>query len=196
MHISYSESARWDGTFSPEDFTYDRASDVYVCPAGKTLTTGAHWSTTARRSSTARASSRAMPAPSNPAAAPRNQRGRFRAPSSKGRGTWPRHIGQKRRWPRLAAAAHEGRDPVRALEPHPPPRPAEAARPERCPRRVPPGRDRSKPPQTSETDHPANAAAGDLSAGQFGRPQRGARPSRPTTINPQPRPFSTESAIS
>jgi hypothetical protein len=39
MHISYSESARRGGTFSPEDFTYDRASDVYVCPAGKTLTT-------------------------------------------------------------------------------------------------------------------------------------------------------------
>ena len=33
------KSARGDGTFSREDFTYDHAGDVYICPAGKPLTT-------------------------------------------------------------------------------------------------------------------------------------------------------------
>jgi hypothetical protein len=39
-HVSvFDKSARKDGTFSREDFTYDHAGDVYVCPGGKTLTT-------------------------------------------------------------------------------------------------------------------------------------------------------------
>jgi transposase len=39
-HVTvFDKSARRDGTFSREDFTYDLDSDVYVCPAGKTLTT-------------------------------------------------------------------------------------------------------------------------------------------------------------
>src|SRR3974390_2323378 len=35
----FDNSARKDGTFSREDFTYDHAGDVYICPGGKTLTT-------------------------------------------------------------------------------------------------------------------------------------------------------------
>ena len=34
----FDKSARTDGTFAREDFTYDHGSDVYVCPAGKMLT--------------------------------------------------------------------------------------------------------------------------------------------------------------
>src|SRR5258707_9614912 len=33
------KSARLDGTFSREDFTYDHVGDVYYCPGGKMLTT-------------------------------------------------------------------------------------------------------------------------------------------------------------
>jgi len=33
------KSKREDGTFSREDFTFDKARDTYTCPAGKTLTT-------------------------------------------------------------------------------------------------------------------------------------------------------------
>jgi transposase len=33
----FDKSARTDGTFSREDFTYDQQSDVYTCPAGKVL---------------------------------------------------------------------------------------------------------------------------------------------------------------
>jgi transposase len=33
------KSKRDDGTFSREDFTFDKARDIYICPAGKVLTT-------------------------------------------------------------------------------------------------------------------------------------------------------------
>jgi hypothetical protein len=39
-HVTvFDKSARPDGTFSREDFTYDHADDVYRCPGGKVLTT-------------------------------------------------------------------------------------------------------------------------------------------------------------
>jgi hypothetical protein len=39
-HVTvFDKSERQDGTFSRADFTYDDASDVYVCPSGKLLTT-------------------------------------------------------------------------------------------------------------------------------------------------------------
>ena len=34
----FDKSARTDGTFAREDFAYDQQSDVYICPAGKVLT--------------------------------------------------------------------------------------------------------------------------------------------------------------
>ena len=39
-HVTvFDKSARQDGTFSRDDFTYDHIGDVYSCPAGKMLTT-------------------------------------------------------------------------------------------------------------------------------------------------------------
>lgn len=39
-HVTvFDKSARKDGTFSREDFSYDHERDVYLCPGGKTLTT-------------------------------------------------------------------------------------------------------------------------------------------------------------
>ena len=39
-HVTvFDKSARKDGTFSREDFSYDRERDVYLCPGGKVLTT-------------------------------------------------------------------------------------------------------------------------------------------------------------
>ena len=39
-HVTvFDKSARADGTFSREDFSYDPARDVYTCPGGKTLAT-------------------------------------------------------------------------------------------------------------------------------------------------------------
>jgi hypothetical protein len=37
--IVFDKSARKDGTFSRDDFTYDHESDIYLCPGGKELTT-------------------------------------------------------------------------------------------------------------------------------------------------------------
>jgi hypothetical protein len=36
---------REDGTFSRADFIFDKRRDIYICPAGKTLTTTGHVST-------------------------------------------------------------------------------------------------------------------------------------------------------
>jgi hypothetical protein len=36
------KSKREDGTFSREDFRYDRERNVYICPAGKVMTTTGH----------------------------------------------------------------------------------------------------------------------------------------------------------
>jgi hypothetical protein len=33
------KSKREDGTFSRDDFSFDKERDIYICPAGKTLTT-------------------------------------------------------------------------------------------------------------------------------------------------------------
>src|SRR5690348_10285873 len=39
-HVTvFDKSTRQDGTFSRDDFSYDHASDVYICPGGKLLTT-------------------------------------------------------------------------------------------------------------------------------------------------------------
>ena len=35
----FDKAARKDGSFSREDFSFDQAKDLYVCPGGKTLTT-------------------------------------------------------------------------------------------------------------------------------------------------------------
>ena len=43
------KSKRDDGTFNREDFTFDQERNVYICPAGKILTTQAGWSTMGRR---------------------------------------------------------------------------------------------------------------------------------------------------
>ena len=37
------KSKREDGTFSREDFTFDKERNVYICPAGKVLTTTGRW---------------------------------------------------------------------------------------------------------------------------------------------------------
>ena len=40
LHVTvFDKSARKDGTFSRDDFHYDHARDVYLCPGGKMLTT-------------------------------------------------------------------------------------------------------------------------------------------------------------
>ena len=46
----FDRSQRSDGTFSRDDFRFDEDADVYICPAGKTLTTTGALVTTERLS--------------------------------------------------------------------------------------------------------------------------------------------------
>ena len=84
----FDKSARTDGTFSREDFTYDQEGDVYRCPAGNTLTTTGRWSMTTRRFSIGRASTTATPALSSRGAVRTRRPARSRARSTKALATW------------------------------------------------------------------------------------------------------------
>ena len=103
-HVTvFDKSARRDGTFSREDFAYDRERDVYICPAGKTLATRGtlvnDGATLLYRASKFACDACAL----KPAAALRNPRARYRAPSSRGRETWPATSGKA-----TLAAPHGG----------------------------------------------------------------------------------------
>jgi hypothetical protein len=109
-HVTvFDKSARRDGTFSREDFTYDLARDVYVCPAGKTLTTRGtlvhDGATLLYRASKFACDACAL----KPAAAPRNPRARCRAPSLRVRGTWPAASGKARPAARRGDSARRSR---------------------------------------------------------------------------------------
>jgi hypothetical protein len=58
----FDKSARQDGAFSRDDFTYDHDGDVYYCPGGKILTTTGSRINMERRYVTASASTTAKPA--------------------------------------------------------------------------------------------------------------------------------------
>src|SRR5204862_8348330 len=90
-----------------------------------------------------------------------HRRARSRAQSTKARVTWlarsPRPTSTR---PRAASA--KGRDAVRSPQAYSEARSAPTTRAERRPRRVPPRRDRSEPPQTRPADPDAVAALSDV----------------------------------
>src|SRR5204862_7483958 len=89
----------------------------------------------------------------------------------------------------LKARTKKGRDAVRSPQTHPEARPPAIARTERRPRRVPPRRDRSEPPQTRQADPNTRANPGVRSRAR----------ATPTDIEAAPGPaqtFSTKSAES
>ena len=88
-HVTvFDKSARKDGTFSREDFKYDPAGDVYVCPGGKTLTTTGtrvnDGATLLYRASKTDCDACAL----KPAAVRRKRPARCRAQSTRARVTW------------------------------------------------------------------------------------------------------------
>ena len=86
----FNKSKRQDGTFSREDFTYDKERDIYICPAGKTLkTTGTPSSMTVRRCSTGPALTIAARVRSNPSAVQTCPFARCHAISMKRPAMWP-----------------------------------------------------------------------------------------------------------
>jgi hypothetical protein len=68
----FDRSARKDGTFSREDFTYDHEGDVYFCPAGKMLTSKGTLVNDSQRCSIGPASMTATPVRSSLAAGQRH----------------------------------------------------------------------------------------------------------------------------
>ena len=115
----FDKSARTDGTFSRDDFTYDHERDVYVCPAGKMLT---YTGTLVNDGATLlyRASKHDCDAcPLKPRCCPKTPARKvppldLRRRSRHG----PRHR-QDRGKPTLPALAQEGRDAVRTPQAHP-----------------------------------------------------------------------------
>ena len=92
----YDKSQRSDGTFSRDDFTYDRASDTYLCPAGtfsSSIAGGSRHRGPARRRvtrcATGPVSGTARRAPSNRAAARTLRPATFPDQFTKVRATWP-----------------------------------------------------------------------------------------------------------
>ena len=78
------KSNRDDGTFSREDFTFDKKRNVYICPAGKLSRRQAGWSTMERRRCfTSRACSTVAVACSGRDAVPRCLLGGSRAASTR-----------------------------------------------------------------------------------------------------------------
>ena len=131
-HVTvFDKSARRDGTFSREDFTYDHESDAYLCPGAKVLTAArGRWSTTAPRCSIGRASTTAMCARSSRAAIRRRRPARCHGQSTRERGIWPATLPRVRKGD-LAAPTQEDRDALRPPQAHPAPRSTSITRAER-----------------------------------------------------------------
>jgi hypothetical protein len=157
----FDKSQRTDGTFSRADFTYDHQGDVYVCPGGKILTckgTVVNDNQLLYRASkydcdVCRLKPRCCP--NEPARkVPRSMHEGARDLARAIAQTEVYRTSRRQRKKVEMLFAHLKRilrlDRLRLRGP--------------CgaPRGVPPRCDGAEPPQTGETDHPAEAAAGDL----------------------------------
>ena len=131
-HIAvFDKSARTDGTFEREDFTYDHRSDVYVCPAGKRLTcTG----TLVNDGATLlyHASKHDCDACElKPRCCPKAPARKVPRSIDEGARDMARDIAKRGR-PDLTAPAKEDRDALRPSQTHPASRQAPITRPEWC----------------------------------------------------------------
>jgi len=82
-HIPVNDkSKREDGTFSREDFSFDKERNVYICPAGKVLTTTGKLASDGRLSTTGPGHAIAAAAPSNRSAVRRRRCAESRAAST------------------------------------------------------------------------------------------------------------------
>jgi hypothetical protein len=128
-HVTvFDKSARKDGTFAREDFTYDHEGDVYLCPGGKMLTCkgtlvndGATLSGEQIRLRRVCAQATLLPEGAGPQITTVDLRRSARH--------GPRHR-QERGRPGLRPPAQEDRDALRPPQTHPAPRPASITRTE------------------------------------------------------------------
>ena len=131
-HVTmFDRSLRKDGTFSPDDFTYDHASDVYRCPGGKMLTTtgtlvndGATMLYCASKYDCQGRDSKAR-------CCPKEMVRKIPRAINEGACDMARQIARSRGRQSLATAAQKDRDAVRVPQAHPQARPAQIKRPDR-----------------------------------------------------------------
>jgi hypothetical protein len=109
-HVTvFDMSARKDGTFSRDDFTYDHQHDVSGVPAAQRRARLERSSTTERRCSTPRFNANALDASSSPGAARTRLRGRSRARSMRVRATGPGRSQRHGKGPPLDGFARRSR---------------------------------------------------------------------------------------
>jgi hypothetical protein len=151
-HVTvFDKSARKDGTFSRDDFTYDHQRDVYRCPAAQRCARLERSSTTERRCSTLPFNASAMDAPSIPGAARTGRRVRCRARSMRARATWPARSPDHGKGPPLDGCVRRSKccSPPQV---HSQARSAAAERTDRRSRRVPARSHRSEPQEAGKAD--------------------------------------------
>jgi hypothetical protein len=153
----FDKSARTDGTFARDDFTYDHQGDVYFCPGDKMLTCkgtlvndGATLLYRASKYDCDVCSLKQRCCPNAPAR---------KVPRSiyEGERDMARDIAKSAEGRTSRRQRKKVRDALRASQTHSPARPAPTTRTEWCSRRIPPRRHCTKPQEARQT-YP-NAAA-------------------------------------
>ena len=151
------KSKREDGTFSREDFTFDKDRNVYICPANKILTTTGKlvndgetllYRTKARDCRGCLLKAQCCPKTSGP----QNPAQYLRGSSRRCPGA-----GQDGGVQAIILRQEACRNAVCALEAYLAARPAAIARAMRCPVRVHVGSDCAEPPQACQAGRPATA---------------------------------------
>jgi len=148
----FDKSARDDGTFSREDFAYNQEHDLYVCPAGKVLSStgtlvndGATLLYRASKYDCDACELKPRCCPKMPARkVPRSIHEQARDVA--------RDIAKTDAYVRSRRERKEDRDAVRSPEAHPAPRPPQAERSLWGSGRVPPGGHRPEPPKAGKAD--------------------------------------------
>ena len=138
------KSKRKDGTLSREDFIWDKSKNVYICPAGKTLTTTGHASTdhTIRYNALV-GDCRACPL--KPKCCPNMPSRRILRDVNEDARDVARALRGHRGLRAIAPRPQARRDAVCSPQAHPQARPASVARTARCARRVHAGGHRPEP---------------------------------------------------
>jgi len=149
------KSKREDGTFSREDFTFDKDRNVYICPANKILTTTGKLvndgETLLYRAKARDCRGCLLKAQCCPKASVRKiPRSIYEEARDVARGA-----GQDRGVQAIRPRQETCRDAVCAFEAYPAARPAAIARAMRCPVRVHVGSDCAEPPQACQVGRPA-----------------------------------------
>ena len=147
------KSKREDGTFSREDFTFDKARDIYICPAGKVLTTTGTVSTDHAVRYIAPVPVAGVPAQDQSAARTCRRAGSCADVNEDARDV-ARALGQDRGLRAILPRSQARRDAVRPSQAHPQARPPPAARPARRARRVHARSHRPEPAPAREVRRP------------------------------------------